>query len=112
MDKKFTDLEADFKSYASMTMTQGQLRFYQESKNKVKAFIQWSRHQIRMGGNPASVPFLVREASMILLRHNTHERFVKDTSTLADAAKPMKFETETKWQDWVPAFKNYLRTHT
>ena len=34
MDKTFTDLEADFKSYASMTLAQGQLRFYQESKTK------------------------------------------------------------------------------
>ena len=49
-----------------------------------------------MGENPASVPFPVHEASMLLRRHNTHERFVKDASTLADAAKPMKFETETK----------------
>ena len=29
---------------------------------------------------------------------------------MADAAKPEKFEKETKWNDWAPTFLNYLRS--
>ena len=47
MDKTFTDLEADFKSYASMTLAQGQLRFYQESKTKWK--LSFSGLEIKLG---------------------------------------------------------------
>ena len=81
MDKTFTDLEADFKSYASMTLAQGQLQFLSGIKNKVKTFIQWSRDQIRMGKDPVSVPFPAHKASMLLRRHNTHKRIVKGAST-------------------------------
>ena len=28
---------------------------------------------------------------------------------MADAAKPEKFTSQTKWADWIPRFLNYLR---
>ena len=41
-------------------------------------------------------------------RHKTHLQFLKNSGSLLDAAKPAKFSIDTKWEDWVQTFLNYL----
>ena len=52
--------------------------------------------------------FLVVQAPALLRHYKTHEKFVSSASTLADAAKPGKFTSQTKWADWIPTFLNHL----
>ena len=63
-------------------------------KNKIKAFVQWTRDKIRMGEDPALEPFPVTNVSALLRRYQTHEKYIKDSSTLLDAAKPKDLNTE------------------
>ena len=57
MDKTMKDLKEDFDTYSTLTVAQGQIRLVPAVKNKIKAFIQWTRGQIRMGIDPALFPF-------------------------------------------------------
>lgn len=43
-------------------------------------------------------------------RYKTHEKFLLDSKTLAEAAKSEKFKETVKWDDWKPTFLNYIRT--
>ena len=110
MDKTHEDLDSDFKTYSELTIAQGQIRLLPGTKRNIKAFIQWVRDQRRLGLNPRDTAFPVLEAPNLLRRYKTHERFIKRSSTLAEAAKPDKFTNDTKWEDWSPTFINYLRT--
>lgn len=109
MDKSFIDLESDFKTYSSLTLAQGQLRFSPGIKNRVKAFVQWTRNLIRMGMNPDEEVFPVNQTASLIRMYKTHEKFIKDSSTLSDAAKPRDFDSDVDWSDWAPSFVNYLR---
>jgi len=110
MDKTFTELDSDFKTYLDLTIAQGQIRLAPGIKNRIKAFVQWARDQKHLGRDPANFAFPVADMSNLLRRYKTHEAFVKKSSTLADAAKPTKFTIDTKWEDWCPTLLNYLRT--
>ena len=46
MDKTFEELESDLKSFSTLTQNQGQIRLTPGQKNKIKAFIQWTRDTI------------------------------------------------------------------
>ena len=48
--------------------------------------------------------------TQLLRRFNTHALFIKKSSTLSDAVKPLTMTKDVKWTDWVPSFLNYLRT--
>ena len=54
MDKTHEDLESDFKSFSSLTQLQGQIRLIPRVKKRIKAFIQWTRDEIRMGREPSN----------------------------------------------------------
>ena len=99
LDKSFEELDADFKTYSDLTVTQGQIRLSPGVKRNVRAFIQWVRDEVRLGRNPSHTAFPVANAAMLLRRYKTHEQFIKRSKTMADAAKPEKFEKETKWND-------------
>jgi hypothetical protein len=110
MDKTFEELDGDFKTYSDLTQAQGQIRLLPGVKRNIKSFIQWVRDEQRLGRDADNIAFPVANAPTLLRRYKTHSKFVKDSSTLADAAKPEKFTSETKWADWVPTFLNYLRS--
>ena len=109
MDKTFEELDADFKSYSDLTAAQGQIRMVPGVKTRIKAFVQWVRDEVRYGRNPALAPFPVANAALLIRRYKTHMKFVKDSSTISDAAKPKQLTEGTKWEDWLPTFLNYLR---
>jgi hypothetical protein len=45
MDKSFTELDSEFKTYSDLTQNQGQVRLLPGTKHMIKAFIQWVRVQ-------------------------------------------------------------------
>jgi hypothetical protein len=109
MDKTFSELDQDFKTYSDLTVAQGQIRMVPGVKTQIKAFVQWVRDEVRYGRAPTMTPFPVNTAATLIRRYKTHEKFIKDSSTISDAAKPKQFTDDTKWEDWVPTFLNYLR---
>ena len=110
MDKTFKDIDDGLKSFSSLTVLQGQIRILPGVKKRIKAFTQWVRDQIRLGRDPANLAFPVADTATLMRRFTTHDKYVKKSSTLADAAKPAMFTNEVKWNDWAPSFRNYLRT--
>ena len=109
MDKTFEEVGYDFKGWSDLTVAQGQMRFQPGVKNKVKAFIQWCRDEYRLGRDPATAIFPVADTATLIRRYKTHTKYVTDSKTMAEAAKPEKFTSETKWEDWAPTFLNYLK---
>ena len=109
MDKTFVELDSNLKKYSNLTQAQGQILLLTGIKRNIKAFIQWVRDEQRLGRNPETMAFPVVQASALLLCNKTHAKFVSSASTLADATKPGKFTSHTKWSDWIPTFLNYLR---
>lgn len=110
MDKTFEELDADFKTYSDLTAAQGQIRLLPGVKSRIKAFVQWTRDELRMGRDPATTAFPVGNASTLIRRYKTHSQFIKNSPTMAEAAKPTKFSSTTKWEDWEPTFLNYIRS--
>ena len=110
MDKTYEDLEQDFKSLSSLTIAQGQIRLEPRVKKRIKAFIQWTRDEVRLGRDASLTPFPVATTATLIRRYNTHIKFIRKSITLSDAAKPIPFTKDIKWTDWVPSFLNYLRT--
>eukprot|EP00978_Attheya_sp_CCMP212_P024852 scaffold78762_cov29-Attheya_sp.AAC.1 len=109
MDKTFDEVDQDFKSYSSLTIAQGQIRLSPGIRTRIKALIQWTRDELRLGRNPSNVPFPAQMTADYSRRYKTHLKFSRDQTTMADAAKPTKFEDTVKWLDWYPTLKNYLR---
>lgn len=110
MDKTHGELDSDFKTYSDLTQTQGQIRITPGIKKNIKAFLQWSRDEYRLGRNPEYGSFSIVETQRFIRRYKTHKQFMDKSSDVSDAAKPSKFTTKMRWSDWAPTFLNYLRT--
>ena len=54
IDINIKELPEDYKAYSSLTVTQGKIMVNPGQRNKVKAWIQWCRDKIRMGGDPST----------------------------------------------------------
>ena len=67
MDKTVSELESDWKTYARLTAAQGQIRLRPATKKSIKALLQWTRDEIRMGRNPADTVFPINEVSNLIL---------------------------------------------
>ena len=99
MDKTFEELDISFKTYSDLTQAQGQIYLLPGIKRNIKVFIQWVRDEQRFVRNPETIAFPVVQAPVLLRRYKTHANFVSSASTLADAVKPEKFTSKTKWVD-------------
>ena len=99
MDKSHDDIESDFKSFSALTQAQGQVRTIPRVKKRIKAFVQWTRDEIRLGRDPSLSTYLVVYTTIIMRHYNTHAKFIKKSSTLSDAAKPVTLTKEVKWTD-------------
>ena len=110
MDITFKELDEHFKTYGELTVAQGQIRFAPGTRKNLKAFVQWTRDEIRLGRDPADSPFPVDIVSDLIRRYKTHEKYQNDAKVLAEASKPEKFKESMKWEDWKPTFLNYIRT--
>ena len=111
MDVTFKELDEHFKTYFDLTAAQGQIRLNPGIRKNIKAFVQWTRDEIRLGREPGDTAFPIDQITDLIRRYHTHEKYKTDSRTLAEAAKPEKFkEASTKWEDWKPTFLNYLRS--
>ena len=110
MDKTFSALDKDWKTYSSVTQANGQVRLLPGVKKNIRALIQWSRDRIRLGQDPASIPFPVNEASSILRRYHTHKNWLDKSKEKATTAMPKQFKNYTKWLDFRDSLRNFLRT--
>ena len=110
LDITLKELFELFKTYADLTVAQGQIRVRPGTRKNIKAFVQWTRDEFRLGCNPSSTPFPIELVSDLIRRYKTHQKFIDDSRTLSEAAKPDKFKESTKWEDWKPTFMNYLRS--
>ena len=87
MDKTMEELDPEFKSYSDLSANQGQIRLLPGIKNRIRAFIQWTKDQIHMGLEPSLSPFPVNETASLIRRAKTDLLFVKKSKTLAKSAK-------------------------
>ncbi|KAI2507357.1 hypothetical protein MHU86_7077 [Fragilaria crotonensis] len=111
LDITFKELDEHFKTYSDLTVAQGQIRIRPGIRKNIKAFVQWTRDELRLGRDPTGSPFPIIElVGDLIRRYRTHEKFLNDSKTLSEAAKPEKFKEATKWEDWKPTFLNYLRS--
>ncbi len=65
---------------------------------------------MRLGRDPALTPFPVAHVADLIRRYKTHEKYLSDSTTLSEAAKPEKFKESTKQEDWKSTYLNYLRS--
>ena len=110
LDVTFKELDEHFKTYGDFTAAQGRIQIRVGARKNIKAFVQWTRDELRLGRNPAMTPFPIAQVADLIRRYKTHEKYLTDSKTLSDAAKPDKFKESTKWEDWKPTFLNYLRS--
>lgn len=110
MDKTFEELQSDLKTYSSLTVAQGQIRTSPGVKQRIQAFIQWTRDKVRNGEDPASEAFPVQQVADLIRNYKSHQAFIEKSKTLIDTAKPNKFKDTYKWEDWCPTFLNFLRS--
>eukprot|EP00980_Cylindrotheca_fusiformis_P025692 scaffold14483_cov211-Cylindrotheca_fusiformis.AAC.1 len=108
MEKSFDDLTEDLKSFSRLTAAQGQIRLVPGVRRKIQAYIQWVRNLIRMDRDPSRVAFPVGDTSTLLHQHKVHANFVKQSESIAQAAKPKPFTADLAWKDWKPTFVGYL----
>ena len=106
IDVTFEEVDATLKTYSQLTLAQGQIRLDPLIKKRIKAFIQWMRDRIRMTEDPAASVFPVTDTAILIRRHATHKLFVERASKVKE---PETFTSLTKWTDWYPTFRNYLR---
>ena len=91
MDKTYVELDDDLNSYSTLTAAHGQNRITPGHKKNVKAFIQWTRDQIRLGIDPITVLFPVANASDFNKIYKHHDAYVKKYKTITETAKPENF---------------------
>ena len=109
LDKTFSEIDEDLKSWSALTVNNGQIRLTPMQKKNLKAFIQWSKNKLRQGQDPTAEAFTIDQASVLIAQYKTHAAFISKASTLADSAKPDCFTDKMQWKDWKPTFVNYLR---
>ena len=110
MDKNRGGIDNDFKTFSSLTVAQGKICLLPGVKKHIKAFTQWVKDQIRLGRDPSLAVFPVAETAIIIRHSTTQSMFVRKSSRMSDAVKPVMFTIEVKWTDRVPSFPNYLQT--
>ena len=110
MDKTFSSLDEDWKTYSNVTIANGQIRLLPGVKKNIRALVQWVRDRIRLGENPADTPFPVAEVSAILRRYHTHKNWLDKAKEKATTTMPKVFKTDTKWLDFRDSLRNFLRT--
>ena len=84
MDITFKELDDHFKTYSDLTIAQGQICLCPGPHKNIKAFVQWTRDEIRLGRDPSNTPFPVHLVSNLIRRYKTHEKFQADTKTLSE----------------------------
>lgn len=111
MDFPFKELDEHLKTYSDLRAAQGRIQIHVGVRKHIKAFVQWTRDESRLGRNPAMLtPFPIAQVADLIRRYKMHEKYLTNSNTLSDAANPNKFKESTKGEDQKPTFLNYLRS--
>jgi hypothetical protein len=57
LDVTFKELDEHFKTYGDLTAAQGRIQVRVGVRKNIKAFVQWTHNELRLGRNPAMTPF-------------------------------------------------------
>ena len=109
IEKSPKDLKDDFETFSNLPANAGRIRFVPSQKRALQALIQWTKEKYMLGQDPTQELFPAAQATIYITRQKEISRFVEQTSSNADLAKPETFSTKVKWADWMPTFKNFLR---
>jgi hypothetical protein len=90
-DITFKELDEHFKTYFDLSLVQGQICLNPGVRKNIKAFVQWTRDELRLGRDPSDTAFPILQVTDLIRRNHTHEKYKMDSETLAEAAKPEKF---------------------
>ena len=90
MDITVKELDEHFKTYSDLTIVQGQIRVRPGTRKNIKAFVQWTRDELRLGRDPSMTQFSVDRVNDLIRRYKTHEKFLAGAKVLSEAAKPDK----------------------
>ena len=58
-DMTFKELDDHFKTYSELNVAQGQIRLRPGVRKNIKAFVQWTRDELRLGRDPSISPSLL-----------------------------------------------------
>ena len=106
------EVQSDLKLYVSLTRQQGQIRTHPGNLHKIQAFIQWTRDMISSGLDPAGTQFPVQDTATLLKNYKSHKAFMDKSKIIAEAAKPVKFKENMRWEDWSPTFHQFPKSTT
>ncbi len=76
LDVTFKEHDEHFKTYSDLTFAQGQICVRPGTRKNIKAFVQWTRTELRLGRDPAASPFPIDLVSNLICRYKTHEKFL------------------------------------
>lgn len=78
VDKSNEEIDADFKTLESSSVAQGQIRLRPSAKTNIRAFVQWTRDELRLQRDPRLTVFPVSDARNLIRRYKTHQHFIKN----------------------------------
>ena len=110
LDMSNNELDDNLKMYSALTVANGQIRLRPHEKRGIKAFIQWSKDQIRVGIDPSTLPFPVADVQNLIRRSKDHENFLTKKDSMSDNVKPTRFTEKILWDEWKPTLINFLNT--
>ena len=90
------DSDDAIKTFSIYKISQGQINLLPGNKQKIKAFIQWTKDQSWLGINPTTLMFPVDTTVELLRRVKMHKMFVSRSDAIASATKPDKLTKDTK----------------
>ena len=110
IDKTHDKIDSHLKTYANLTIAQGNIRIKPGIKRGLKIVLQRVKDLIRTSLDPTIVPFPVFDVKLLMRRHKTHKNFTKKLASMTATTMPAPFTPSMKWSEWVPTFLNFLRT--
>ena len=85
------DLNDSFKSYASLTATNGKITLNPLTKKRIHAMVLWATNLYRIGQDPTGSFFPVDQANLIIETVKLLKQYKEKSKTIAEAAKPTKY---------------------
>ena len=76
LDVTFKELDEHFKTYTDLTAAQGRIQIRPGVRKNIKAFVQWTRDELRLGRDPALTPFPIAQVADLIRRYKTHEMYL------------------------------------
>jgi hypothetical protein len=78
------------KTYFESSLAQGQICLPPGMRENMKAFVQWTNDEIRLGRDPSFTSFPLKHVSDCRVHYKTHKRYVTDLKTLAEKRRRPK----------------------